>query len=198
MYPLMIILLAISASAQEVGLHLSSTSFIQIISTSLPISTHLYPSPLPLYKRILQIILKVTIPKTRRRIPEIRPLDRRSRPRRQTLPCHNRLLSALIPRPNKLMINREIANVPNLRPRAIQIRARRLLIIAMSGDSHTADGGTRRRRGQPDDDVLPVVAVAETRRGAVFGHVPRVHYGVGAVVGGGAGVDLAGGGGAAA
>lgn len=42
------------------------------------------------------------------------------------------------------------------------------------------------------------MAVAETRRGAVFRHVPRVHYGVGAVVGGGAGVDLAGGGGAAA
>lgn len=90
------------------------------------------------------------------------------------------------------MVRRPVADVTDLGPGAVEVGAGLLVVVAVSGDGDAAEGRGGRGGGQPDDDVLPVVAVAEACGGRVLGHVERVHDGVGAVVGAGAGVDLAG------
>ena len=92
------------------------------------------------------------------------------------------------------MVNRPSTEIPDQQPATptIQIRRRRRVVIAMRrsrGPNHLRSSALRR---EPDNGILPVVAVPETGRGRVLGHVPRVHDGEGAVVGPAAGVHLAG------
>jgi len=141
---------------------------------------------------LIEVVSKVAVTERRRRTTEIRVLNRTPRCRRHTVPRNQRLLSALGSRLDQLMVNREDGPIPDPGPGTSETGVGNFVVVAVSRDGDAADSSGSGLGGQPDDDVFPVVAVAETGAGTVFGHVPGVHYGVGAVVGGGAGVDLAG------
>ena len=131
-----------------------------------------YPPTHHLNKRIRKVTLKIPIPKARRRRPKVRALNRAPRRRRHALPRNQRLLAPLLARPNQLVVHGEVADVADLGPRAVEVGRRGLLVVAVRGDGHAAERRGRGRGGQPHDDVLPVVAVAEPGRGTVLGHVP--------------------------
>jgi len=148
----------------------------------------------PSNESLVEVVSKVAVTERWSRTTKIRVLNRTPRRRRHAVPCNQRLLSTLSRSLNQLVVNRENGPIPDPRPGTSETGVGNLVVVAVSRDGDAADGGGGGLGRQPDDDVFPVVAMAETRAGAVFGHVPGVHNGVGAVVGGGAGVDLAGGG----
>jgi hypothetical protein len=150
-----------------------------------------------LYKRIRQVTLEVAIPKARRSRPKIRILNRTPSSLRHALPRNSRLFASLLITRNKLMIHRPNTNITDLRPCARKRRTRFLLVIAVRADRHSPDRRRIRRSGEPNNDILPVVAVPESGAGGVLGHVPAVHDGEGAVVCAAADVDLPWGGGTA-
>lgn len=151
-----------------------------------------------------QILLKIPVPERHIRRPKIRRLQRIPRRLGQALPRHQRLLPALHVRETHLVVDGEDVVVLDQRPAfGAQRRAGAGLEAAVAGRGDAEERGRRGgRRVEPDDDALPVVAVAEPGAGRVFGEVPRVHDGVRRAgrVGGGAGadVDLAGAAGAGA
>jgi hypothetical protein len=150
-----------------------------------------YSSTRYLNERVRKIVVKVAIPETRRRIPEVRVLNRSPRRSRHTLPRNRRLLTTLLITRNQLVIHGPNAHISNFRPRARQRRVGVLLVLSVCGDGDAAYGRGVRGRGQPDDDVLPVVAMPKAGRRRIFGHVPTVHDGKGIVVSTRADVDLA-------
>jgi len=89
------------------------------------------------------------------------------------------------------MVGWEVADVANLRAGALERWGRLLLVVAVRRNSYTSDGGGSGLGGKPDNHVLPIVAVAETGRGRVLGHVPAVHDSELTILGSGAGVHLA-------
>jgi len=146
----------------------------------------------PSNESLVEVVSKVAVTERRRRTTKIRVLNRTPRRRRHTIPRNKRLLSTLRSCLNQLVVNREDGPVPDPWPGTRKAGVGNFVVVAVSRDGDAADSRGGGLGGQPDDDVFPVVAVAETGAGAVFGHVPRVHDGVGAVVGSGAGVNLAG------
>jgi hypothetical protein len=92
------------------------------------------------------------------------------------------------------MVDREVADVPNLGAGTLQARGRVLLIATMGRDCDTSDGRGCWLSREPDDNVLPVVAVAETGRGWVLGHVPAIHDAELATVSASTSINLPGGG----
>jgi hypothetical protein len=92
------------------------------------------------------------------------------------------------------MIHRPSTEIPHQQPArsAIQIRRRRRIVIAMRRSRASNHPRSSALRREPDNSILPIVAVPETGRGRVLRHVPRVHDGEGAVVGAAARVHLAG------
>lgn len=60
------------------------------------------------------------------------------------------------------MVDGVVADVPNLRASTLERRRGVFLVVAVGRDSNASDGSRGRLRGKPDNDVLPVVAVAET------------------------------------
>lgn len=119
-----------------------------------------------------------------------------SRPGRSshTVPSNERLLTAEIACSNELMVDREVTDVSNLGAGALQIRRRVLLVVTVGGDGNTSDRRGCRLSREPDNDILPIVTVAETRGGRVLGHVPAVHDAELAAVGAGTSIHLTGGG----
>lgn len=91
------------------------------------------------------------------------------------------------------MVDRVVADVSDLWASTLQRRARVLLVVTVSGDGDASDGSGGRLRREPDNNVLPIVAVAESSGRGVLGHVPAVHDGVLAIVSTSTSVDLAGG-----
>lgn len=136
----------------------------------------------PLLKSSLR---KITI-KSRRnkrynRITKVRILQRRLRHRRQTLPSNQRFLSPHRTRQPTRMINRPNTIIINQRTSSIQsISIGRTIPIAMSGGTDGKDviGGCGGGIREPDYYTFPIVTVAETGGGFVFGEVPGVHYAV--------------------
>jgi len=141
---------------------------------------------------LVEVVSKVAVTERRRRTSEIRVLNRTPRRCRHTIPRNQRLLTTLSRSLNQLVVNREDGPISNPWPGTRETGVGNLVVVTVSRDGDAADSSGGGLGGQPNDDVFPVVAVAETGAGTVFGHVPGIHNGVGAVVGGGAGVDLAG------
>ena len=145
-------------------------------------------------KSLIEVVAKIAVTERWSRSTKIRILNRTPRRSRHTIPRNKRLLSTLRRRLNQLVVNRENRPIPNPGPGTRKTGVGNFVVVAVSRDGDPADGSGGGLSGEPDDDVFPVVTMAEAGAGTVFGHVPGVHDGVGTVVGGGAGVDLARGG----
>ncbi len=96
------------------------------------------------------------------------------------------------------MVNGEVADVSDLRAGTLERWGSLLIVVAVCRDSNASYGGGSGLGGQPDNNVLPVVAMAETGGGRVLWHVPAVHDAEFAIVSTCASVDLASGGRASA
>jgi hypothetical protein len=136
--------------------------------------------------RLSQVTLKAPILEWHIRRAEISVRQRRTRSSRKTFPSNKRLLpttrtretqprikresqpnaSQITPsrrRQNSLMVNRPSTEIPNQQPSRspIQIRRRRRVEIAVRRSRSSDDFGGGALRREPDDGILPVVAVAE-------------------------------------
>jgi len=141
-------------------------------------------------KRVGQIVLEIVVSKTWGGVPKVCILNRRPRLWCQALPRNKRLLSALLSFVNQLMIDWPEADVPDPRSRPRQVWRRCLLVLAVGRDCNPTDSCSVREGRHPNNNILPVMAMAKTTRGRILGHIPGIHDGIVSIVSGCACVDL--------
>lgn len=141
---------------------------------------------------LLQVGLKAPILERHIRLAKVGVLQRIPLGLGHRIPVRHGQHGAHGVRELQLVVGREAVKVLDLRRVPAGQRAGPLLVRAVARGG--AAGNGRVGRVEPNDDVLPVVAVGARRDavgGLVLGPVPRVHDGRLAVVVGDAGVGLA-------
>lgn len=161
---------------------------------------------------LFEVVLEAAILERHARGTKVGVLQRRAGRLGQHVPVDHGVVLAGAGLELQLVVGREVGEVLDHRAVALALRVVRLLVVAVAGRGGADEGGGsvgwegrqlrlgmgRARRltwvVDPDDDVLPVVAVAAgdvAVVGLVLRPVPRVHDAEAAVVPGGTDVGLA-------
>lgn len=141
-----------------------------------------------LISRTLQIVLEICVLEWHVGRSEIRVLQCSPRHSWHRLPCHQWLLSSNSIRQSALVVHRPAVIILDQRRRSglfERVFIGRAVPSAVGRWTYGEDviGRSRGRVGDPDDNALPVVAVAQILRGVVLREIPGVHQGIGVRVG---------------